>query len=68
MGICSFEGCTKEAKSKGLCAAHYQRQRNAGKKTKIKHFIVKKCNAAGCDEDALRLGFCPKHLKEFNFE
>jgi hypothetical protein len=68
MKVCSAEGCIKEAKSKGLCSTHYQRQRNAKNKTKIKHFAVKPCNAAGCEDNAIRMGFCQKHLKEFNFE
>jgi hypothetical protein len=68
MALCSVESCEKDAKSKGFCATHYQKQRNAGNKPKLKIFNVKKCNAAGCEMDALRLGFCQTHLKEWNFE
>lgn len=27
MKVCSVEGCDKEAKVKGMCSAHYQKQR-----------------------------------------
>jgi hypothetical protein len=68
LALCSVEGCDRDSKSKGLCAKHYQKQRNAGTTPKIKKFNVKPCNAAGCEENALRLGFCQKHLIEWNFE
>jgi hypothetical protein len=68
LALCSVEGCQKDAKSKGLCATHYQKQRNASNTPKIKKFNFKPCNAAGCEENAVRLGLCQKHLTEWNFE
>jgi hypothetical protein len=78
MKICTVEGCERDVYSLGMCSMHYQRSRRTGeigiaetKKDFIKlelKFNIKKCNAAGCDEKALRMGLCLKHLKEWNFE
>jgi hypothetical protein len=77
---CTIEGCTDPVKAKGLCSMHHQRLRRTGsveaKKPKEtqrianrssnKSFLLKKCNAYGCNEYASSMGLCKKHLEEWD--
>lgn len=66
--ICSFEECTREVWSKGLCAAHYAQRRNGRPLTPIeKREPNRPCDFPGCRNDTSKGsgGLCGAHRIQF---
>ena len=64
---CSFNGCTKRAKSKGLCQSHYYQQYRGQELRHLKAFAhkreTKSCSGDGCGRVAVSGGLCQTHRK-----
>lgn len=72
---CSVHHCEKSAGTKGLCPAHYQRQRKTGdvqahipviSRTTVNKGMV--CKFSECDRPAHSLGFCSTHAEQNRYE
>jgi hypothetical protein len=61
--ICSVEGCEKPYLSKGLCNAHYIRQRKHGSPSGGAYPTNNSgpCSVESCETKAWSLGYCRKH-------
>lgn len=61
---CSVKACSREARKKGMCSTHYERQRRYGdvrESDPIKTMPQAICNVAGCDRPHLARGLCAAH-------
>jgi hypothetical protein len=58
---CSHEGCTKEAKIKGLCVQHRNWQKTGFVGWKNKGH---KCSEYGCEKEAVARTLCDKHYQQ----
>ena len=65
---CSVEGCTKEKKSRGMCAAHYQNWRRKTPMSIRTEAVNKSCHADHCDEPARKRGLCNKHYQAWRLK
>lgn len=64
IGICSVDGCGKELKAKGLCAAHYQMKRKHGRLHRIINtYKGINCCEDGCIKPVEAFGYCHYHYK-----
>lgn len=65
MEKCNIEGCERDKYCKGMCKAHYDQIRKAGR---ITHKILPppvKCKVPDCNRDAVCSGYCKKHNEQF---
>lgn len=65
-GKCMIEWCKKQAKSKGLCSAHYHRLVRYGDPLgggtyRLPKEEYRRCKAPGCDGKGDHRGYCNKH-------
>lgn len=67
--LCSFEGCEKPARGRGLCEGHSTQQRRGQDLRPLRvraprgsHGI---CSFEGCDNHATRRGFCSGHYTQW---
>ena len=58
---CSDEGCTRPAKCRGLCNAHYLRLRRHGSTAKLDRRRYRVCDIPGCGRPHEGLGLCSLH-------
>lgn len=62
---CSVPGCDRQARTKGMCAKHYNNFWRTGKAEAEKpwgKYIPKgKCSVEGCNNDVSAQGFCHNH-------
>ena len=70
--ICSFDGCDKIVKSRGLCSAHYERLRKHGSPSTVlppapppTNTLHVTCTIDGCDKPHQARGFCSAHYCKF---
>lgn len=66
--ICSVDGCSKAASTRGLCSSHYSRLLRHGSplggsfpRATKGTFLGKKCSEEGCTNPAKTRGLCHKH-------
>ena len=59
---CSIDGCTREHEAKGMCKAHYLRERYwPGAVGPIRGYGRKCCSADGCRRKHYARGLCRWH-------
>lgn len=70
MKTCSFDGCNRDIKAKGLCAGHYQ-QAKAGKPLLPLRAFARRgffqnytCKLAYCEREATTKGLCNGHYQQ----
>jgi hypothetical protein len=61
--ICSVSSCTRASYARGMCQAHYRRQRKHGDVCEDTPVRVQRsdCSIEGCDSPHYEYGFCIKH-------
>lgn len=61
-GVCSIDGCEREARARGWCFMHYQRWKNTGDPEKARAWRRQdQCTVDGCEQDAYSGGLCDMH-------
>lgn len=61
--LCTFDGCDKLKKAKGLCAGHYEQRRRGKPLTSLQERVKRDgCEAEGCRRQHAAHGFCDVHL------
>jgi hypothetical protein len=61
---CSVAGCSRDAKTRGWCHAHYQRWRAHGDvRADVPLRAVGECEVDGCDRKRFARGHCSTHYK-----
>lgn len=58
-GTCTIDGCERHASVKGMCGAHYQRERAR---------LRNRCSEAGCDNLHQSRGLCSEHLALYKMD
>ena len=68
MQACSVEQCPSPAVKKGLCSAHYGRQRKGLPLVPVKKRALtsdkRLCSFAGCERPGTKRGLCPGHYQQ----
>jgi len=66
MKTCTFGGCGRDAKSKGLCSGHYQQQRFGQELRPLAGWAkeARPCAFEGCLRAALCKGYCDGHYQQ----
>lgn len=63
---CQYEGCNKEAVSRGYCKNHYYQLKRKGLLTNLdKNSSKKLCLVDGCNRQAISKGLCKNHYYQF---
>jgi hypothetical protein len=63
---CQYEGCNKEAVSRGYCKNHYYQLKRKGLLTNLdKNNTKKLCLVDGCNKYAISKGLCKNHYYQF---
>lgn len=69
MTTCSETPCPKPTFAKGLCSAHYFRQRRTGTTgtapIKVRNKTRQPCRLLDCDTPSKALGLCRKHYVRY---
>ena len=62
-GSCSFDGCTKPARTKGLCAGHYSQRRHGQQLQALgkNQPLGRSCSFDGCTRPVAAEGLCAGH-------
>lgn len=66
--VCSFEGCGRPSRARGLCKTHYEQQRRGEELRTIKSIVLNRtgqvCAFAGCNKRAQSKGLCGSHYMQ----
>lgn len=60
---CAIDGCEKSPRARGLCGAHYESDRRAGRIAPGRN--AKACLVAGCPERVVGHGYCDVHYRRW---
>jgi Recombination endonuclease VII len=64
--MCSIDGCSKQARARGWCAAHWKRWRTYGDPLMTKYGQPKPpCSIEGCSSPAYGKGWCSLHWQRW---
>jgi hypothetical protein len=63
---CTFEGCERPHRSRGLCRAHYSQQARGVSLTPIgtRPEVPDTCTYEGCDRPYVGKGYCMTHYQQ----
>lgn len=61
MARCEVDKCSRDAKTRGMCSAHYQRLYNRGTLDRMNHKMGDPCTTKGCNKKSIGRGLCPDH-------
>lgn len=63
---CTFEGCERPHRSRGLCRAHYSQRARGVPLTPIgsRPEVPEKCTYEGCDRPYVGKGYCMTHYQQ----
>ena len=70
---CTVAGCGRPHHARGLCLAHYQRQRRhsntfaaieVGDQVATKRAVQRQCREPGCDRPHVARGLCQTHYQQ----
>jgi hypothetical protein len=61
---CSFEGCNRRSRAKGMCDTHYRQMKHKGMATPIIFNSDRKCCIGGCNSYVQSRGMCSKHRRQ----
>lgn len=64
--FCTFTGCEREPKARGLCAYHYNRGRKEGWLLRLGPKVPGECCVERCDNPVLAKGMCQTHYQRHN--
>ncbi len=69
--ICEFDLCERQARTKGLCAGHYQQLQRGAELSPLRltvRSVVRACSIPDCDNESEAKGLCGKHWNIANYD
>lgn len=63
--VCSFEGCSRHALSKGMCDRHYRRWKKHGSPKIVRLRVRGVCSLEGCEDPHFGWGYCQRHYERY---
>lgn len=63
--MCSEVGCSNPVRARGLCAAHYMRERYAAQGNRVARRDPSPCGVDGCDDPQYARGWCIVHYRRW---
>ena len=64
MKVCTFDGCDRPIKARGLCGGHYQQVRDGRTLVPLRHVEYSTCTFDGCDREHQTNGLCRAHADQ----